>query len=163
MPYGHGHGGHSRMNQAFSKKIERLESLMSKLQCSKSRGWADRTGLPERGVYVFYEKGRPLYAGRSRNLKRRITEHGAKSSRIESATFAFKLLREETGLQEGHDSPLTRKQIQDSYSVEFASQRERIRRMQFRVVEINDDEEQALFELYASIALPTKYNSFRTT
>ena len=151
------------MNQAFKKKIDGLELLMSELQTSKLRDWAERTKLPERGVYVFYEKGFPLYTGRSRNLKRRITEHGAKSSRIESATFAFKLLRGEIGQPEGHESPLTRKQIQDSYSDQFARQRERIRRMQFRVVEINDDEEQVLFELYASIALPTKYNSFRTT
>ena len=161
VPYSH--KGHTRMNQAFRKKVEKLELLMSELRCSRLRDWDDRTELPGGGVYVFYEKGLPLYVGRSRNLKRRITEHGAKSSRIESATFAFKLLRRKIGQPEGHDSPLTRKQIQDSYNDEYARQRERIRRMQFHVVEINDDEEQVLFELYASIALSTEYNSFRAT
>ena len=151
------------MNQAFREKIDRIEALFDQLQRSKARDWDDRAGLPKEAVYVFYENDCPIYAGRSRNIQRRIYEHGAKGSRSESATFAFKLLREKIGQPEGHASPFTRKQIQDDHSYEFAKQRKRIRGMQFRFVEVKDDEEQVLFELHASIALPTKYNSFRTT
>ena len=151
------------MNQAFREKIDRMEDLLDELQRSDARDWDDRKGLPKEAVYVFYENGCPIYAGRSRDLQRRIYEHGARSSRSESATLAFILLRRKIGQPGGHASPFTRKQIQDDHSHEFAEQRKRIRGMQFRFVEVEDDEEQVLFELYASIALPTKYNSFRTT
>ena len=77
-----------------------------------------------------------------------------------SATFAFKLLLEEIGEQ----SDLTRKQIQDLYPQEYRCQRDRVRRMEVRVVEITDQVEQTLFEIYAVLELGTAplYNTFET-
>ena len=155
------------MNEAFREKTARMAELMKKLRNSNCRDWSNRSELPKKGVYVFYEKDCAMYAGRTRNLQRRIREHGAESSTRHSATLAMVLLREELcKVLKKHEcagSPLTREQIEKRYPKEFAEQRERIRKMTFQFVKICDDEEQVLFELYASIALPTRYNSFRTT
>ncbi len=42
-------------------------------------------------------------------------------------------------------------------------QRERIKEMQVRVIEIEDEYEQAMFEIYAAYVLSTPYNTFKTT
>jgi hypothetical protein len=47
---------------------------------------------------------------------------------------------------------------------EYAKQRHRIRNMTIRVVEIEDQQRQAVFEIYAILALSTTdYNKFNTT
>ena len=104
--------------------------------------------LPRKWVYAFYE----------------IREHGAESSRHESATFAYKLMLEEVGEQGGHSSQLSRHDLQNQYEDKYRGQRKRIREMEVRTVAIEDQRVQAVFEIYAILALgTTKYNSFQTT
>jgi hypothetical protein len=45
----------------------------------------------------------------------------------------------------------------------FTEAKERITAMDFRVVEIEDDRESAVFEVYAAFVLATSYNSFATS
>ena len=47
--------------------------------------------IPDKGIYVFYESGKPLYVGRSDRMRGSILEHGRPSSLHNSATFAFLL------------------------------------------------------------------------
>ena len=151
--------------ERFAAAIVRMEPLMERLTASDPIR-VDRDGLrgvPRQGVYVFFENDRPLYVGRSNNLQQRIRQHGAAGSgrySVMSATFAFKLLLEEIGEQ----SDLTRKQIQDLYPQEYRRQRDRVRRMEVRVVEITDQVEQTIFEIYAVLELGTvpRYNTFET-
>lgn len=49
------------------------------------------------GIYLFSEGGRHLYVGRSRDVRRRYGQHSRPSSKHNTAPFAFKLAREETG------------------------------------------------------------------
>ena len=50
--------------------------------------------LPEMGIYVFYENGKPIYVGRTKRMKKRISEHGSPSP-TKSATFAYLLAKKE--------------------------------------------------------------------
>ena len=111
-------------------------------------------------MYVFYECGHPIYVGRTRHIQERIRQHGDPSSRKESATFAFQLLKDKVPTQKR-----TRAEIERDYASEFAHERERIRKMSVRAVEVEDRVVQTFFELYAILALDTmKYNAnaFRT-
>ena len=141
-----------------------MEPLLEKLRCSDLLTWDDLKRVPQQGVYVFYEGDTPIYVGRSRRMRQRIREHGATSSRHESATFAFKLLRHVIREPEGHSSKYTRPELQEKYASQYAAQRKRVRNMRFRVVEIEDPVKQTMFETYAILALDTtRFNTFRTT
>ena len=151
------------MNARFQEIVCRMEPLLEELRCSDLLNWDDLKRVPQQGVYVFYEGDTPIYTGRSRRMRERIREHGARSSRHESATFALKLLRNAVE-PEGHSSQHTRPQLQAKYPDEYAVQRERVRNMRFRVVEIEDPIVQTVFETYAILALcTTRYNTFHTT
>ena len=87
----------------FNIAIKRMEPLLDKLKSSDASkvhedGWRD---ILRQGVYVFYEDGRPLYVGRSNNLRTHIRGHGAEGSDRYSATFAFLLLKEKIGEHQG--------------------------------------------------------------
>lgn len=149
----------SNMDRIFWDAIDKMEPLMDGLKGSEERGWHDYNQAPPKGVYVLYEKCDPIYVGRSNNMRSRIREHGAVSSDRYSATFAFKLLREAVGYPEGRAEDIER-----TYRDEYRNQRERVRAMNFRAVEITDQLEQTLFEIYAITEMGTapKYNDFET-
>ena len=152
------------MNAEFQAIIEKMEPLLENLKSCQPFTWDNLRDLPQKGVYVFYEDDKPVYTGRSNGMRRRIREHGAESSRHESATFAFKLLRETIGAPDGHVSKQTRKELQELHSEVYAKQRHRIRNMTVRAVAIEDQRVQTIFETYAILALDTTlYNTFYTT
>ena len=154
----------SIMKAEFRAIIDQMEPLLTRLRCCYPQTWDNLRSLPQQGVYVFYENDKPIYTGRSRRIPQRIREHGGEGSRHESATFAFKLFREAIGEPEGHASKYTRKQLQDQHPEEYARQRQRVRSMRIRAVEINAPLVQTVFEIYAVIALDTtRYNKFHTT
>ena len=145
----------------FLEIVAKMDSLLRDLEASPRRSWDTLQFLSRRGgVYVFYECGHPIYVGRTRHIQERIRQHGDPSSRKESATFAFQLLKDKVPTQKR-----TRAEIERDYASEFAHERERIRKMCVRAVEIEDQVVQTFFELYAILALDTmKYNAnaFRT-
>ena len=117
---------------------------------------------------MFYEAGQPIYVGRSDRMRSRIQEHGRASSRHNSATFAF-LLAAIAAQAKGIDCTTpTRDDLQkaDDFKLLYDEAKARVRRMEFRVVEIADPVEQAVFEIYAAIRLKTTlehcgYNDFQ--
>ena len=149
----------------FKMIVDKLEPLLKELRAGPPNTVEEGLGqLPNKGVYAFYEKGEPIYIGRSNRMKARIREHGAESSLHGSATFAYKLLLEAKGELGGHSSSRTRKNFQEANSSEYRRQRQRIRDMEVRAVGIENQQVQAIFEIYAILALgTTKYNSFQTT
>ena len=96
-------------------------------------------------------------------MRERILEHGRPSSDHYSATFAFRLAKE-AAKQKGIDLSKTSAQLEeDAAFVDLFSQaRQRVSEMSVRGVEIKDPIVQTLFEVYAHIALRTKYNDFET-
>ena len=156
--------------QTWEAVAERLPILLNNLKNSDPifRGTRGRLPeIPDKGIYVFYESGRPLYVGRSDRMRSRILEHGRPSSLHNSATFAL-LLAMEMATGHGIDcTGITRDDLQVAHDFKplYDQSKERIRNMQVRVVEVVDPIEQSVFEVYAALHLRTTrdhggYNDF---
>ena len=151
--------------ERFEEITARMGPLLEKLQNSPACRGETLRNLPTQGVYVFCENGRPMYVGRSQkqSVRQRIRQHTIPSSGHNQATFAFQLLQEMLGVSTGHGTPLTRQELAQKYESEFREQKQRVRDMEVRAVEITDSVTQAVFEICAALALKTPYNSFDTS
>jgi hypothetical protein len=81
------------MEEEFKVLIDKLPVLFEKLANAGLKPRNNLGTLPQNGIYVFYENGRPIYVGRSNRMKDRIKEHGRPSSTHNSAPFAFNLAK----------------------------------------------------------------------
>ena len=115
------------------------------------------------GVYLFYERGRALYAGRGGNVRERVMQHSRNS--IHDAPFAHRLARKATGRRATYSVEGGRRWLKKD--VEFCEAlrkaKLRIGRMTVRYVKVKDPVAQALLEIYTSTVLNTPYNEFKTT
>ena len=153
----------------FLKLVRRMQPLLEELLTGPTYQEETLRDLPMKGVYVFYENGEPVYVGRvgqnsKQTMRDRIGQHTRQSSGHNTATFAFKLLQEHLEVPIGHVKGRTREELAKKNDEAFKSQKKRVRNMTVRAVDVTDSKEQALFELYAIIALnTTRYNSFDTS
>ena len=157
------------MSVQFDRIVDGMPQLLKRLLASELLTRDNLRGTPQRGIYVFYENGVAIYVGRSNRLKDRLLEHGRRSSMHNSATFAFNLAKEkakELDVKEldVNADDFQRNQLEkDSiFSGIFTEAKARVRRMKVRVITIDDQIEQTLFEVYAALALETPYNDFGT-
>jgi len=149
------------MNAEFDLCIKELPKLMAQLRKEPLLPPNDLPTIPSQGIYVFYEDSRPIYVGRSNNMRRRIKEHCAASSTHHSATFAFKLAKkQEKGTAKRTDKALAQ---DTAFANTFAQKRQKVSNMLVRVIAIEDQITQYLFEAYAVLELgTTEYNDFWT-
>ncbi len=152
------------MTKKFSSLIDQLPQLLDSLQ---PIDWRAIPAKEKRaGVYVFYEKNKPIYVGRTKNLKQRIRSHYCKQSHNKSSfvflmacdTFGRKKAsyKKQDGRKELFKDPVFREK-------HYLKAHERLAKMKLRFVEIPDPKLQHLFEIYAAMVLGTeKYNSFDT-
>ena len=156
------------MSASFEEIVVQLEPLLEKLQSGPAYHGRTLREMPEKGVYVFYEDGEPVYVGRvgsnsKQTVRQRVRQHTIPSSGHNQATFAFRLLQDDLGLPVGHESDMTRPEFAEKYEAEFSEQKQRVRNMEVRVVEITSSVVQAVFEIYAALTLgTTRYNRFDT-
>ena len=156
------------MPPSFGEIVAQLEPLLEELQSGPAYYGQTLRKLPKKGVYVFYEDGKPMYVGRvgsnsRQTVRQRIRQHTIPSSGHNQATFAFRLLQEDLRLPVGHESDMTRPELAKTYEAKFSEQKQRVRNMEVRVVEITDSVVQAVFEIYAALTLgTTRYNRFDT-
>ena len=155
--------------QTWETVQTRLSILLNELENSHPllRDRRDRLPeIPEKGAYVFYEDGKPLYVGRSDRMRDRIQEHARPSATYNSATFAFLLAVNAAEQQHIDCTNRTRGALQKAPDFEpfYDAAKVRVRQMAVRVVELNDPIEQSVFEIYAALRLPTirpyGYNDF---
>lgn len=152
------------MSKQFDKIIENMPLLLDRLLDTALFTRANLRGVPERGIYVFYEEEAPIYVGRSNRLRQRLLEHGRPSSRHNSATFAFNLAIEAADDKGINIEGKTRTELEHgtSFANLHAEQKKRVAAMQVRVIKLIDPIEQTLFEVYTALALRTAYNDFDT-
>ena len=160
-----------RKPQTWGAVNGRLPVLLHQLEMSTliTRNGRGRVpAMPEKGIYLFYEEGRPVYVGRSDRMRSRILEHGRAGSQHNSATFAFSLATESAHAKGVDCAMRTRGDLQkaDDFKPLYDEAKSRVRSMEFRVVEVTDPVEQAVFEIYAALCLKTTleqhgYNDFR--
>lgn len=146
------------MDSTFKAHVDELHPKLEKLK--KMAPVTVSTlpaNAPERAVYLFSEGGTHLYVGRTNRLRARLREHAALGSDQNSASFAFLLARDETGMQK-----LPRKNcMQDGrFRAAFDRAKERLRKAEVRYVEECDPTRQALLEIYVAVVQKARHNSF---
>lgn len=152
------------MSKEWNDLIKQMPTLLKQLMSEPLRPSNDRGLLPQKGVYVLYEDGRPIYIGRTNNMNRRLNEHCSPSSRHTSATFAFKIAKGEA-IKRGMNTMRSRSQLEAdlAFSQLYLEAKLRVSRMPVRVIEISDPIVQTVFEVYAVMCLDTRqYNDFDT-
>jgi len=108
------------------------------------------------GVYLFTEGSQARYVGRTRDFNRRLGQHTAPKSTHRQSAYAFKIAKEEAR-NAGISVIGTRREIavEPGFDAIFSAAKKRVRRMEFRFVEVNEPRVSAVFEVYASIVLGT--------
>lgn len=152
------------MSEEWNGLVKRMPILLKQLTSQPLRPWNDRGILPQKGVYVFYEHGKPMYVGRTNSMRRRLQRHGNLSSGHNSATFAFNIAKREA-IKRGMNVQMSRSQLEvaPAFSKLYSKAKARVSKMPVRVIEIDNPVMQTLFEVYAAMCLDTReYNDFDT-
>ena len=110
------------------------------------------------GCYVFIDNGEPIYVGISRSLIKRLTQHINHDSHY-SASLVYKMSSQEYPHEMKRDQAMK----DDQFREVFFSKQAQLQKMSVAFIEINNDLELYLFEVYASMKLDTDtWNTFRT-
>jgi hypothetical protein len=155
------------MNQRFAALVETLAPKLEQLIAMPPLAYgALPIGMPKSGVYLFPDKGRHLYVGRSNGLRGRYGRHCRPGATHRMSSFAFQLTREATGktVVSYRPGPGSRSglMLNPTFSEAFTGAKARIRGMEYRYVEETDQNRQALLEIYCAVVLQTPYNDFGT-
>ncbi len=150
------------MNAAFQEAVAdvpRLFGLLSKCEPFIEKGIASQRG--KAGIYVFFEDGKPVHVGRTRNLQARLRGHTTTNRRA-PASFAFKRTRRilkkfATYRPDGSRSALMR---DPEFAAEFDRQLASVKSMHVRFVEVGDPIKQYLLELYATLEFGLPIDEF---
>ena len=144
--------------------IEGLEGRLQELVSIQPQTRAALAPVPViSAIYLFSEKRRPIYTGRTRNLRRRLADHMNPGNDRYSATFAFRLAKEDAlGTKLDLSVPNAELERQPAFRKLFLSAKERVSAMGVQFVEIRDPIEQTLVEVYVAESLATPYNDFET-
>lgn len=137
---------------------------MKDLQKSEPVTKNELKNVPKRGIYVFFENDKPIYVGRSKNLRQRLGQHSQQYSDHHSATFAFMIAKQDAEKRGINLHKRTREdlQIDPEFSPIFSDAKNRVLNMKIQVIQMDDPVEQTLFEVYAALELNTEYNIWET-
>jgi hypothetical protein len=156
------------IRNSFQRNVEKLEQVTQALL--KSMPCMIREGLPrsvpKAGIYLFSDGTKPLYVGRSNNIRRRMGLHTRPSAAHNQATFAFRLTKEQLGIgKPSYQTKGSRPDLAASprFAHAFRKSKDTIRSLNVRFIEENDPVMQALLEIYIAVTLGTPYNEFKTT
>jgi hypothetical protein len=152
------------LNEHFRAHVEAMEPAFQTLLVQSPVHGSDLPrDIPLRGIYLFSEADRHLYVGRSNRIRQRLQDHCRPSSGHNSATFAFRIARQATGILEAtYSSKGSRAELEKdpSFAKAFADAKARVRGMDIRYVEEADPLRQAILEMYVALSLKTPYNDF---
>ena len=151
------------MNENFKKAADKMPLLPQSLseQSPICIGDIGITDVPQKGVYVFFENNKPIYVGRSNRMKARLKEHSQRSSDHYSATLAVRIAKKD--ISTPYKGKTTKQLMEDSiFHNKFEAAKSKIAKTRIRFIEIEDQAEQAMFEMYAILALNTEFNDFGT-
>jgi hypothetical protein len=153
------------MNPSFEEVLSKMETLFQRFVGAPRVSFADRKNFPTApGLYLLSEADKDLYVGRSSSgLKKRLRGHTAGTHF--SSSFAFLLARDETNMKPTYKKEGSRPELMlhPVFRPAFDRAVERIRNMEVRFIELEDDHQQYLLELYTALQLKTPHNHFRTS
>lgn len=152
-----------------AKVARQLPELLTRLLGSPTYGLGDDRELPPAeqryGVYLFSERGRPRYVGRvgltdrSKRARKAFSSfrtrlRGHVRSRHSEGTYAYARTVKHFHAKKLPLAGTRKANCEDpEFLAEFQRQCERVRRMDFQVVEITDNRLAAVFEIYAATVL----------
>jgi excinuclease UvrABC nuclease subunit len=151
------------LDLSFKKHFDELEKAQLIKLSELKKGELPKTG----GLYVFYEeKDKPIYVGRTKNIRQRMQLHTRNSSKHESATFTFNLAKMNFKPSLSNIKKMTRKELMEDkeFSLIFNQQKERVKKMYFKYIKEEHDILQTILEPYFSLKLRTypEFNTFET-
>ena len=110
------------------------------------------------GCYVFLDGEDPVYVGISRSVLKRLVQHLNFDSHY-SASLVYRMATEDYPHEMKRDQAMRDEQFREI----FFSAQDRLRNMNVAYVEINNDLELYVFEVFAAMKLDTDtWNTFRT-
>lgn len=161
--------GRSKCNMnTFKHIVEKMPLLLQELSnqpiLKKDEIRMSHVVVPQKGIYVLFENNKPIYVGRSNNIKQRLNGHSNQGSDRYSATFAFRLAIKEYERKYKKNTKGIRRQDLEKYqefAVEFNEAKSRVAEMGIKAINIDDQISQTIFEVYASMKLGTlEFNKF---
>lgn len=152
----------------FEKIVEKMPILLKELNSKPILKKGDisrnQTCIPQKGIYVLFENSKPIYVGRSNNIKQRLGGHRNQGSDRYSATFAFRLaIKEYEKKYRKSTKGILRKDLENDqdFKVLFFNSKARVSEMGIKAINIDDQITQTIFEVYAAMKLGTlEFNSF---
>lgn len=146
------------MDDKFRRVVESLHPAFECLRASTPYKKGTGASLPKKGVYLFMEKGKAIYVGRSNNIPRRHGNHTQRKSRTSLARLiARKAIYYRSDYRKGAKDRLLNN---PKYQPALERAKKRIMAMEFRAVEEKDQTKQALLEIYCAVVLGARYNDF---
>lgn len=110
------------------------------------------------GCYVLSDGNGPLYVGISRGVVQRLIQH-VKGKTHFDASFAYRIASENHAHEMSRDDAMNH----DEFKTYFSDAKSYISRMSVAFIEVSNDLELYLFEVYCSMELDTSlWNTFRT-
>ena len=110
------------------------------------------------GCYVLLKSGEPMYVGRSRSIVQRLTKHVKGKSHFDSS-LAYKIASEKYD----HNKTAKGAMKDPAFMREFGKAKEHLASLDVAFIEIKNDLEVFLFEVYCAMELDTaEWNTFRT-
>jgi hypothetical protein len=115
------------------------------------------------GVYVFADGPLVIHVGRTRNLQARRRDQTGPSNDRHTATLAFRLAVAKATAAHA-DLPMTRALLEreSRFRKYFIDAKSHVRDLDFRCIELADSPRQAMFEIFASVALGLPPELWRT-
>lgn len=149
----------------FHSAVTRMSPLLNDVQQAAQHRVSDHPSIPAGpGIYLFSYDDKPIYVGQSRNLRKRLRQQTAITSRENQASFAFNLAKRsarEAGLTLAGSRAAV--EADPEFAQHFEQARREVAQMTVQFIELADPIERTLFEIYASLALETEeFNSFET-
>lgn len=148
----------------FSQYVQSLTPLFQDLLSSHPVKYKDLPSkLPKRAIYLFSRGSKHLYVGRTNNLRSRLRGHCIPSATHYTATFAFRMAREKTGiLKAAYSSKGSRANLCNDpvFGPAFIEAKKQVSEMDIRFIQVDDAITQALLEIYVAVELDAPYNDF---
>ena len=149
-----------KLFDAFLKELDK--SILLKISDIK-KGILPTSG----GIYVFYENvDKPIYVGRTKNIRQRIQMHTRDSSDHYSASFTFNLAKIQYRLFVPDQKKLTRNELMNDLTFVplFNEQKVRVKNMNIKYIVVEYDILQTMLEPYFAFKLKTypDFNTFET-
>lgn len=149
----------------FDETVAKMPRLLEALLDAPAHRVAEHPSVPNTpGIYLFSEKGKPVYVGQSRKLRQRLRHHTDLSSGQNSASFAFNIAKGTAG-RAGLDIGRFRQvlEVDVDFAKHFNRAKQSVANMTVQFIELADPIERTMFEMYAALALSTsEFNSFET-